>query len=111
MNARHAALHQNHDDVARLVTSPASPVFWILDLEDARGFAMAEAAGTEAAQLIDKRDSTVAVGSIPAMTLVTSLEAANALIANGWHQPPLPVRSLYVAVVSDGRLSVRRLTK
>lgn len=106
----HILLHDYNDDTAKLMTNAETPFFWVLDLEDPAAFELAVASGKTAASLIDHRQSILATGCIAALTLGLSLPASNEILAVGWSVPPLPTGSRYLAVVSEGRVTVRFLT-
>jgi hypothetical protein len=98
MTERQFALLRYHSDLAAFATSPATPVFVVLDLEDPDGFELASQFTTNVA---DRRDAIRANGDIPAFTLALSISDANKLIAHGWPKlkritPPPPQ---YVAVL------------
>lgn len=88
------------------MASASEPIFWVLDLEDPQGLAIALASGQEEARLHDAIASIRATGCIPALTVVTSLEMGNRMLAMGWQVKPLAKNRRYLAIVSDGRLSV-----
>ena len=107
MTSRQSALLKYHLDTARLLTNDREPVFWVLDLEDSEGFAMA--CGLEngnKSRVRDARDSIRSTDCIPAQTAITPLESANQFLWFGWNLPPLPAGKKYMAVVSDGSLTV-----
>ena len=107
MTPRQSALLKYHLDTARLLTSDREPVFWVLDLEDSEGFAMACGLGNgDKARVRDARDSIRSTDCIPAQTAITSLESANRCFQFGWNIPPLAAGKKYMAVVSDGSLTV-----
>ncbi len=93
------------------MTSAATPFFFVLDLTDPVAFAIAAASGQSEASLRDKRQAVLESGAIPALTLGMSLAGGNAILAHGWARPPVPGGSArYVAVVSEGRLTVRQFS-
>lgn len=105
----HILLHDYHDDTAKLMTNAETPFFWVLDLEDPTAFELAVASGKTAASLIDHRQSILSTGCIAALTLGLSLPASNEILAVGWSVPPFPSGSRCLAVVSEGRVTVRHL--
>ena len=104
MTEKQKALYAHHLDTAKLMTTTASPVFWVLDLEDETGFELA-AAVQDPVRNAAARDITLAQGSIPAMTAATTLDSANKTLAALWSRPPMP-EGRYMAIVSDGSLTV-----
>ena len=107
MTEKQKALYVHHLETAKLMTTKASPVFWVLDLEDETGFELA-AAVQDPVRNADARDLTRAQGSIPAMTAAAALDSANKTLGALWSRPPLP-EGRYMAIVSDGSLTVLAL--
>ena len=104
MTEKQKALYLHHLDTAKLMTTTATPVFWVLDLEDETGFELASTL-QDPSRIAEARNLTSAQGSIPAMTAATTLESANKTLAALWSRPPMP-KGRYMAVVSDGSLTV-----
>ena len=109
MSPKHRQLHEHHRDTACLMASASEPIFWVLDLEDPRAFEIALASGQEPARLRDSMASIQATGCIPALTVLTTLEVGNRMLCMGWQVKPLAQNRRYLAIVSDGRLSVGTL--
>jgi hypothetical protein len=95
-------------DTAKLMASKNEPVFWVLDLEDAIGFAMA-ATLTTSSRLLDAKNSILSTNCISASTAITPLEMANHVLFDGWKVGPLPHGHRFMAIVSDGRIAVLQL--
>ncbi|MEA3210954.1 MAG: hypothetical protein QOE70_4011 [Chthoniobacter sp.] len=105
----HILLHDFHDDTAKLMTNAAMPFFWVLDLEDPLAFELAVASGKTAESLVDHRKSILSTGCLAALTVGMGLQASNDVLAAGWSMQPFPAGSRYLAVVSEGRITVRFL--
>ena len=92
------------------MASKNEPVFWVLDLEDTIGFAMAVTLdGTSSSRLLDAKNSILSTCCIPASTAITPLDMANHVLFDGWKLGPLPEGHRFMAIVSDGRLAVLQL--
>ena len=110
MTPRQTALYEHHLDTAKLMAGKNEPVFWVLDLEDAIGFAMAATLdGTSSSRLLDAKDSILSTDCIPASTAITPLTMANHVLCDGWKVAPLPQGHRFMAIVSDGRLAVLQI--
>ena len=110
MTNRQTALFDHHLDTAKLMASKREPVFWVLDLEDPIGFAMAASLDPHGeARLIDAKNSILSTDCIPASTAITPSDMANHVLQDGWKLGPLPQGHRFMAIVSDGRLAVCKL--
>ena len=114
MTTKQTTLFNHHKELATTFASAKRPVYWVLDLTDEVGFAIAVAIAGET-QLAQQRESTLAAGSIPSYTLAADLPASNALLEARWGKPPLPfpsksgrppIQAAYMCLVADGRLLV-----
>jgi len=110
MTKRQSALFEHHMDTAKLMATKREPVFWVLDLEDPIGFAMAASLDPHnEARLIDAKNSILATNCYPASTAITPLVMANQVLLDGWKVGPLPEGHRFMAIVSEGRITVAQL--
>lgn len=105
----HLLLHDYHDNIARTMTSPDAPFLWVFDLTDPAGFDLAVSAGSDPATLRDRRDATLETECIPSMNVGLGYAASIALLAS-FGQEAVPSGPHYLAVVSEGYITVRELT-
>jgi len=117
MTSRQTALFDHHLDTAKLMACKREPVFWVLDLEDPIGFGMASrlepgrsGEPKSEARLLDAKNSILSTNCIPAQTAITPLEMANHVLFDGWKLGPLPEGHRFIAIVSDGRIAICKLS-
>ena len=111
MTTRQTALFEHHLDTAKLMATKREPVFWVLDLEDPIGFAMAASLDPHGeVRLIDAKNSILSTNCYPAFTAITSLVMANQVLLDGWKVGPLPEFHRFMAIVSEGRIAILQLS-
>jgi len=108
MTETQSLLLENHREVAQTACGAKTPCFWVLDLTDPMAFRIA-AQFQPADVLLDKRDATVAIDQIPAITITTDITALNAYRCMIMKTAPVPAPKdgfLYIVVCTDNRMLI-----
>lgn len=105
MTKRQKLLLDYHLDIANLAANPEYPVFFVLDLEDDDGFALAESMFRDRERVIKAKNAISSTNCIPALTAVMKLDDANRLL-DWWNKDNLPPKNRYIAIVSDDSITV-----
>ncbi len=114
MTDRQKALLDYHKDLAEFSCLGYRRVFWILDLVDLVALDLAVEFGHDRAQMLDKINATVSIGSIPAATVATPLVVLNAYRVAAMEKPEIadPGETFYLIVLAtEGKFTVFTMPK